>query len=248
MRIDKTLVFSLIILTSVLGISCNVSKKVDKQFDKGHYDLVIKSLDGKAKKSAEDNYLIAEAYRRSNRIKQSEPYYKAAIDQNVEKEDAYFHYARALESNENYQQAETVLENYLSQGEDEHVLTLARGELDGLLELDELKKNGSYYKVKNLQDVNTEAIEYSPIYNNGFLYFTSNREGGKVYLNTGTSFTNIYKVKTKGANVQMESLKALDPIFNDPNTNEGSIAISADGNYVIFAKGNHGKPTGTDNV
>ena len=248
MKIDKILIFSLIIIAGLIGQSCNVSKKVDKQFQKGHYDLVINSLNGKANKSAEDNYLIAEAFRRSNRIKMSEPYYKAAIDQDIDKEDAYFHYARALESNENYQQAETVLQDYLSKGEDEHVLTLAQGELDGLLELDELKKNGSYYKVKNLQDVNTPAIEYSPIYNNGYLYFTSNREGGKIYLNTGTSFTNIYKVRTKGANVQMESLKALDPIFNDPNTNEGSIAISADGNYVIFAKGNHGKPTGTDNV
>ena len=248
MRIDKVLVFSLMIIVGVLAQSCNVSKKVDKQFNKGHYDLVIKSLNGKAKKTAEENYLIAESYRRSNKIKMSEPFYKAAIDGNVEHEDAYFHYARALESNENYQQAEIVLQDYISKGEDEQVLSLAQGELDGLLELDELKKNGSYYKVKNLQDINTDAIEYSPIYNNGFLYFTSNREGGKIYLNTGTSFTNIYKVRTKGAKVQMESLKALDPIFNDPNTNEGSIAISGDGNYVIFAKGNHGKPTGTDNV
>jgi len=248
MKSQKLIIASLYFLLGLVFYSCNVSKKVDKQFKKGHYDLVIKSLENSSKKSANDNFLIGESYRKSNRIKQAEPFYKAAIDQDVDDESAYFHYARALEANESYQKAEVVLQNYISKGEDEHVLKLAQGELDGLLELDELKKNGSFYKTKNLQDLNTEAIEYSPIYNNGFLYFTSNREGGKVYLNNGSHFTNIYKVKTKGAKVQLESLKALDPIFNDPNTNEGSIAISADGNSVIFAKGNHGRPTGTDNV
>lgn len=248
MKSKKIFLACFYMLLGMFLYSCNVSKRVEKQFEKGHYDLVIKTIESKGKKSAEDNFLMAESYRKSNRIKESEPYYKAAIDQNIEDESAYFHYARALESNESYQKSETVLQEYLSRGEDEHVLKLAKGELDGLLELDEIKKNGSFFKVKNLQDLNTEAIEYSPIYNNGFLYFTSNREGGKIYLNNGTHFTNIYKVKTKGANVQMESMKALDPIFNDPNTNEGSIAISADGNSVIFAKGNHGKPTGTDNV
>lgn len=248
MKRNKVFITCLYLLTALIFYSCNVSKKIDKQFNKGHYDLVIRTLDGKSHKSAYENFMMAESYRKSNRIKQSEPFYKAAIDKGIDDESAYFHYARALEANENYQKAESVLEDYLSSGEDDKVLKLARGELDGLYELDELKKNGSYFKVKNLQAINTEAIEYSPIYNNGFLYFTSNREGGKIYLNNGTHFTNIYKVKTKGANVQMESLKALDPVFNDPNTNEGSIAISADGNSVIFAKGNHGKPTGTDNV
>lgn len=248
MNSQKLFLACFYVFLGVVLYSCNVSKRVDKQFNKGHYDLVIRTIESKSKKSAEDNFLLAESYRKSNRIKESEPYYKAAIDQGIEDESAYFHYARALEANESYQQAETVLQDYISKGEDDHVLKLAQGELDGLLELDKLKKEGSYFKVKNLQDINTPAIEYSPIYNNGFLYFTSNREGGKIYLNNGQHFTNIYKVKTKGAKVQMESLKALDPIFNDPNTNEGSIAISADGNSVIFAKGNHGKPTGTDNV
>ncbi|MEL6561798.1 MAG: OmpA family protein [Bacteroidota bacterium] len=248
MNSQKLFLACFYVFLGVVLYSCNVSKRIDKQFNKGHYDLVIRTIESKSKKSAEDNFLLAESYRKSNRIKESEPYYKAAIDQEYEDESVYFHYARALEANESYQQAETVLQDYISKGEDDHVLKLAQGELDGLLELDKLKKEGSYFKVKNLQDINTPAIEYSPIYNNGFLYFTSNREGGKIYLNNGQHFTNIYKVKTKGAKVQMESLKALDPIFNDPNTNEGSIAISADGNSVIFAKGNHGKPTGTDNV
>lgn len=248
MKSQKIFLACFYVFLGVVLYSCNVSKRIEKQFDKGHYDLVIRTIESKSKKSAEDNYLLAESYRKSNRIKQSESFYKAAIDQGIEDESAYFHYARALESNESYQQAEVVLQDYISKGADEHVLKLAQGELDGLLELDKLKENGSYFKVKNLQDINTPAIEYSPIYNNGFLYFTSNREGGKIYLNNGQHFTNIYKVKAQGARVQMESLKALDPIFNDPNTNEGSIAISADGNSVIFAKGNHGKPTGTDNV
>ncbi len=244
----KILIAAFYFFVGLFLYSCNVNKKVEKQFNKGHFDLVIKTLGGKSKKSAEDYLLIAESYRKSNRIKEALPFYKTSIDQNVEDEYAYFHYARALEANEQYGEAESILESYLAKGEDETVIKLARGELDGLLELDELKKNGSFYKVKNLAEVNTPSIEYSPIYNNGNLYFTSNREGGKIYLTTGTPFTDIYRVTTKGAKVQMESLKSLDPVFNEPGTNEGSIAISANGTSVIFAKGNAGKPTGTDNV
>ena len=163
MNSQKLFLACFYVFLGVVLYSCNVSKRIDKQFNKGHYDLVIRTIESKSKKSAEDNFLLAESYRKSNRIKESEPYYKAAIDQEYEDESVYFHYARALEANESYQQAETVLQDYISKGEDDHVLKLAQGELDGLLELDKLKKEGSYFKVKNLQDINTPAIEYSPI-------------------------------------------------------------------------------------
>ena len=79
-------------------------------------------------------------------------------------------------------------------------------------------------------------------------YFTSNRSGGKIYKTTGTPFTDIYKVKTKGAIVDLSTLAPLPELINDPNINEGSIAISKDGSSVIFAKGNNGKFSGTDEV
>lgn len=232
----------------IISFGCSTTGKIEKQFNKGHYDLVINKLKDKGEHTADENFFIAEAYRKSNRLKQAVPYFKKAVDGHAHHEIAYLHYAQALEANEQYKEAEKVLEEYLSIGEDEHVLKLAQGELNGLLELEELIAKGTYYRVKNLSDINTPGIEYSPIYNNGKIYFTSNRDGGKIYLATGTPFTRIYEVESKGAKVNLSTLEALPPTFNDPNTNEGSIAISKDGTSIIFAKGNPGKANGADDV
>ena len=232
----------------LFAFSFGMAQKIEKKFDKGHFDPVINKLKKQKTRSAEDNFYIAEAYRRSNRLKQSTPYYKEAISKGIDKEVTHLYYAKALEANEKYKEAEKVLENYISFAEDEEVSKLAQGELNGLLKLEELIEKGSFYKVKNLATINTPSTEYSPIYNNGKLYFTSNRDGGKIYLTTGTPFTKLYEVNTKGAVVEMNSLKPLDPLFNDPNTNEGSIAISKAGNSIIYAKGNPGKANGTENV
>ncbi len=237
-----------ILVTTILAFGCGTTNKIERQFNKGHYDLVIDKLKDKGEHTADENFFIAESYRKSNRLKEALPYFKKAIEGHAHHEIMYLHYAQALEANEQYKEAEKVLEEYLSIGEDEHVLKLVQGELNGLLELEELMATGTYYRVKNLSDLNTAGTEYSPIYNNGKIYFTSNRGGGKIYLATGTPFTRIYEVESKGANVDLSTLAPLPPIFNDPNTNEGSIAISKDGTSIIFAKGNPGSATGPDDV
>ena len=88
-----------------------------------------------------------------------------------------------------------------------------------------LYPDSSYYAVKNLKGINTEFAEYSPAYSKGKLYFVSNRSLDKIYKGTGTPFTDIYEVKTKGANVNLETLNKLDESINENEINEGSITI-----------------------
>ena len=109
-------------------------------------------------------------------------------------------------------------------------------------------KRQSYYKVKNLKAINTDFAEYAPSYSNGKLYFVSNRLTEKIYKGTGTPFTDLFEVVTKGANVELGSLKKLDENINNEQVNEGSITFSEDGTYMIFAKGNDGKSSGRNNV
>ena len=103
----------------------------------------------------------------------------------------------------------------------------------------------TFFRTKNLEEINTSGAEYGPVFQNERLYFTSNRDGGKIYKSTGTPFTDIYSVETKGANVAVRTLIPLDPIINNPLVNEGSLALAANGNYLLFAKGNSGKASGT---
>lgn len=212
------------------------------------FDAVISKLgDSPVKNSSEENMMVGDAYRKSNRLVESIPFYQAALKEGAP-EEANLYLAQGLKVEQKYDEAQKVLDNYLPRARDEKTKKLAEKELENLRKLDDIKDKDSYYRVKNLDDINTGQAEYSPVYSQGFLYFTSNRDGGKIYRTTGTPYTDIYRVASKGANVNIGTLSALDPIINHVDTNEGSVAISADGSSMIFAKGNDGKAKGYSEV
>lgn len=231
-------------------LACSPLKQGNKSFEAGEYSTAIHQYKKALKKEdPTSNYALAEAYRHSNQIKKAEPYYAAAIENGIEQEEAHYYYAKALQANKKEAEARQALETYLAgDTQQEEVELWAQRELDNLVKLDELRAKVSYYRVKNLEEVNTEFAEYSPVYNNGFLYFTTNRDGGKTYKGTGTPFTDIYRIRTRGAKVDLSTLEPLDEIINDPNINEGSITMSENGRTYIFAKANSGKANGTNEV
>lgn len=213
------------------------------------FDAVIAKLGVSPEKNTpEENIMVGEAYRKSNRLVESIPFYEAAIKEGTPDESANLYLAQGLKVEQKYDEAQKVLDNYVPRARDQKIKALAEKEIQNLRKIDDLKKDQSYYRVKNLQDINTERAEYSPVYSRNFLYFTSNRDVSKIYRATGTPFTDIYRVGSKGANVNLSTLSPLDPIINHLDTNEGSVAISPDGSSMIFAKGNNGKAKGYSEV
>ncbi|HEX8039607.1 MAG TPA: OmpA family protein, partial [Chryseosolibacter sp.] len=83
---------------------------------------------------------------------------------------------------------------------------------------------------------------------NDELYFTSSRGNGKIYEATGTPFTDIYKVTSRGAIVDMATLAPLPEGINSDNINDGCVTFSPDGKIMVFAKGNTGKRKGSSDV
>ena len=232
---------SLLVITILFSIGCSVEKSVEK----GEYDAVIAKLgNDPAKNTPDENVLVADAFRKSNRIHESIPFYQEAIKQGTPNEQVNVYLARGLKAEQKYEEARVVLDRYLPKARNHHSKKLAERELENLEELDDLHDVTTYYRVKNLEDINTDHAEYSPVYNRNYLYFTSNREGGKIYRTTGTPYTDIYRVATIGAKVNLPTLEGLDPTINHVDTNEGSVAIMPDGGSIIFAKGNDGKATG----
>ncbi len=226
-------------------ISCSVEKSVEK----GEYDAVITKLgNDPAKNTPTENVTVADAFRNSNRIHESIPFYREAIKQGAPDESVNLYLAQGLKAEQKYEEARVVLDKYLPKAKDPHFKKMAEKELHNLGKLDDLHEVTNYYRVKNLTDINTASTEYSPVFNNNYLYFTSNRDGGKIYRTTGTPYTDIYRVATKGANVNLATLDQLDPIINHLDTNEGSVAIMPDGSSIIFAKGNDGRATGYSEV
>ena len=222
---------------------------LEKSVDKGEYDVVISKLgNDPTKNTAEENVLVGDAFQKSNRLLESIPFYQEAIKQGSTDESAQVHLAHGLKSEQKYDEARDILTKYIPKAKDHHMEKLAKKELHSLDKITDLHDRNSYYRVKNLKAINTASAEYSPAYSSNYLYFTSNRDGGKIYKTTGTHFTDIYRVATKGANVDITTLDPLDPVINHFDTNEGSIAIMPGGSSIIFAKGNNGKATGYSDV
>ena len=226
-------------------------KKGDKKFDRGEYQVSI-DIYHKALLKTDDpgyvNFKIGESYRVSNRVKKALPYYEAAIKNGYREDEALYFLGMALRANERYDEALKVFNELAMEAASEEYRELGDAESANVNIIKGVLNKKNYYRISPLEEINTPYAEYSPVYNNGELFFTSSREGGKLYKATGTSFTKIYKIKTAGARVDLTTLESLTDLINDENTNEGSVTFSADGRIMIYAKGNSGKKRGSKDV
>jgi peptidoglycan-associated lipoprotein len=247
MRVRGVVVLSILIAI----IACSPEKKALNSFRYGKYESVISYYKGVLRKQPANgnaNYYIAESYRLSNRIKEAEPFYAKAGGRGINSDSVKLFYAKSLQANSKYDEARTVLESLETETQDEKMKERAQKEIDGLSYLGKLSEKTSYYKVKNLESINTPFTEYNPVYSNNELYFTSSRANAKIYEATGTPYTDIYKAETSGANVNVNTITPLTDLINESNINEGCITFTPDGKTMIFAKGNTGKRKGTNDV
>lgn len=236
----------LLLLIGVLS-ACSTEKKAMKAFRLGKYQNVI-DIYKKSPTDARANYFIAESYRLSNRIKEAEPFYEKAGGRGIDMDSVKFYYAQSLKANEKYEEARKQLEDLSQNASEDKMKERARAAMDGLAYLENLKQKASYYKIKNLDILNTPAAEFSPVFLNNELYFTSSRGNGKIYEATGTPFTDIYKVASRGANVDLPTMTPLPQSINAENIHEASVTFSPDGKTMVFAKGNSGKRKGGNDV
>lgn len=246
MKLQKVYWIALIAL-----LACSPLKRAQKKFEKGEYDIAINYYESIRKKksfSGMANFYAAESYRLSNRIHEAAPYYRDALAAGMNDELAQVYFGFALKAIGEYDSARNQLENYLNSGNDKYLVKLAENELANLKALNTIRETKNFYEVKNLMAINTPHAEYSPVFKDGKLYFTSSRGSSKIYKATGTGFTDIFEVETKGARPDTTTLKPLGSDINDPVINEGSISFSPDGATMVFAKGNNGKRKGTSDV
>jgi peptidoglycan-associated lipoprotein len=245
-RVSITIGF---LVLGALIVSCSTERKATKAFNNGEYQNAIglfKKANGREPKKI--NYFIAESYRLSNRLKDAEEYYAKAGGSGIDKDTIQYYYAQSLKANAKYEEAKKVLQELQSRTANEAMKDRANAELNGLEYLSTLKQHPSYYRIKNLELLNTPASEYAPSFLNNELYYTSSRGNGKIYEATGTPFTNLYKVSSRGANVDMATLAQLPSNINSENVNNGCVTFSPDGKIMVFGKGNSGKRKGGDDV
>jgi peptidoglycan-associated lipoprotein len=243
--------FASFLVLSLVLVACGPENKAAKNFKMGKYQKVIEYYTGVLERQPNNgpaNYFVAESFRLSNRIKQAEPFYAKASGAKVPEDSVKLYYSKALQANGKYEQAKKILDDLQTSTENELMKDRARKELAALEKINTLEEKPSYYKIKNLEAVNTAFTEYAPSYLNGEIYFTSSRANQKIYEATGTPFTDLYKATSRGAVVDVNTIAPLPSSINQENINEGCITFSADGRTMVFAKGNTGKRKGASDV
>jgi peptidoglycan-associated lipoprotein len=212
-----------------------------KAFDGGQYQKVINYYLDKIEKDPNDsraNYFVAESYRLSNRIKESEPFYARAKGRFLDADTIAFYHAQALMANGKYDEAKAKLDELLTSTTNDKFKKWVGKTVDGFGRLQALEEKPNYYRIKNMEALNTPYAEFGPVYLNSELYFASSRGNGGIAEASGTPYTDIYKVSTKGANVDIETLSPLQSSINDPNRDEACVTFTPDGKTLVFAKGN----------
>ena len=144
--------------------SCVSNKSALKSFNSAEYSIAAEKFQKVVKDNdPKTNFLIAEAFRKSNQIWEAESYYSQSINEGFDNELAYYYLIISLKANNKYDAADSVAKKYLKIGSDETVINLINKES---LYIENLKKypDTSYYKVKNLNAINTTFADYAPSY------------------------------------------------------------------------------------
>jgi peptidoglycan-associated lipoprotein len=251
---NKNTFLSLIVLALFLG-ACNSAnklvKKGNKRFNRGEYAFAIEHYQqalGKGADKAMVNAQIAESYRLANNIHDAAPYYSKALQAGNNVDSVLFQHAFALKAEGKYAAAAEQLNAYIARGGNQANIARAREEVKNLKEIERIMAKETPYEVKNLDMLNTNAAEFSPLYVGNQMYFTSNRGEGKIYAATGTGFTNLYTYKFDGSEEFSGAVVAMDGRINTPNKHEASATISKDGKTMVFARGNDGRKKGDQDV
>ena len=148
-------------------MSCSIEKKANKAFVLGKYQNSIdlyKKVVAKNQNNGKANYFIAESYRLSNRPKEAEAYYGKAGGKGIDPDTVQFYYAQSLKANGKYAEARQQLDEMIKRTNNTAFKDRAQAEVNGLGYLEKLDERKSFYRVKNLELINTPSSEYSPVF------------------------------------------------------------------------------------
>lgn len=244
----KLLVFYLALGTLLFSCTDKAAKYYNrgvKEYNQDEFEYAIQHFETAKEYGSpkgETNYYIAEAYRQSNRLHEAFPYYKEAVQAGVRHENAYFYYAYSMKANGNYEGAKNQLKKYLNEiAVNEDHINRAKHELKNLVDLSHWATKPTTVVAENVEELNTEGLDYSPMFHGKDLFFTSSRGEGKTFEGQGTRYTDIFEYKFDGFNAYSGSAKPLAAIINQGNTHEACPTFTPDGKTMIFSRSNSGK-------
>ena len=235
-------IFSALALFSMLLLgSCkSLFEKGNEQYLSGQYQYAIATFNQVLAKDSSNlsaQRLLAESYRLSNRIESSLPHY-----QRLAKEDpnfnTHFFLGQSLKANQKWAEAKLAFEAAAASTSDERLQARVKQELTALPKVEAITDYFTNYQLVNYNELNSAGADYAPVISEDFLYFTSGRASSRLYPATGTGYHQLFRARAQGLKVDAAGVDLLPEFENEEGLNQAALAISPDGNTLIYARGN----------
>ena len=235
-------IFSALALFSMLLLgSCkSLFEKGNEQYLSGQYQYAIATFNQVLAKDSSNlsaRRLLAESYRLSNRIESSLPHY-----QRLAKEDpnfnTHFFLGQSLKANQKWAEAKLAFEAAAASTSDERLQARVKQELTALPKVEAITDYFTNYQLVNYNELNSAGADYAPVISEDFLYFTSGRASSRLYPATGSGYHQLFRARAQGLKVDAAGVELLPEFENEEGLNQAALAISPDGNTLIYARGN----------
>lgn len=227
---------------ALLGVvSCkSLVEKGDNQFLSGQYHYAISTFGQILQTDSTNlkaNQTIAESYRLSNRIEKAEPYYRQVVEQEPTFNN-YFFLGQSLKAQQKNAEAKEAFEKAKGFTSDESLLARTQREIEAIKLAEGISDYWPNHVLVNFKELNTQGADYAPVLSEDFLYFTSGRQASGIYAATGTPYHKLFRTRADGLKVDVSGVQALPEFKNEEGLNQAAIAVSPDGNTIIYARGN----------
>ena len=222
-------------------VSCkSLVEKGDNQFLSGQYHYAISTFGQILQTDSTNikaNQTVAESYRLSNRIEKAEPYYRRVVEQEPTF-NSYFFLGQSLKAQQKNIEAKEAFEKAKTYTSDESLLARTQREIESIKLAEGIADYWPNHVLVNFKELNTLGADYAPVMSEDFLYFTSGRQASGIYAATGTPYHKLFRTRADGLKVDVSGVQALPEFKNEEGLNQAAIAISPDGNTIIYARGN----------
>lgn len=179
-------------------------------------------------KKQEIAWQIADAYSRYNQYGNAEKWYKTTVD--LGRQEALLQLGRMQMGQDRYNDA---IASFTQLSKlDATNKNLAEKELKKCQNALEWQKANDRFVVDNVKGINTPTNDFSPLLNNGKLYFSSSRTDAKGSV--VNAWTNEKNADVFFADKTLTTIKDFDGVNTDAF--EGTCALSKDGNEIYFTR------------
>ena len=233
------IVFSLLILITDLTAQSRKLERADRAYSAGEYYEAVQlyratySSVGDRTLRTELIFRIALCYMKLSDIRQSEIWFRNAVNRGYENPEVHRYYGEALKMNEKYEEAIEQFRIYKSlvPGDPRAEMGIESSEL-----AIEWLETPSPYTIEEMSFFNSRESDYSPSFGRddySVIYFTSSRKGRRKARHgaTGQFFSNIYESR-KDRQGRWSSPSLLEDINTD--FEEGTPSLSSDYTIMYF--------------